>query len=1186
MGALQRETWRRHAAHYGERLAAIAADQWAGRDDQATAEFDALWPQIDLAHRRILSVDGLDDGELAYRYFALVDEGARRRRPTRDRGRGAGAALRYAKAKAPALHASILCTMGVQAQESSSLPRARALLRSAVRILRHAERASPGTAADPHRQACTQMLAMALRRLGDVEHDNGDHAAAESLVSQSLAIALRIRDDIEVALCLNDLAAIVAAMGRHADALRHYEQAAGVAMRLEQPAATERALGNMADVLCELGRLPEARRAVETALDLARRLGDQPEQARRLHSLAAIDLQDGDPGTALTHARSALEIAERLGDRQAEALASHLIGSIHRQAGREPEAVVAYEWAARVNEAAGRGHLSQQSQNQAEAVRARQRLTDTMDRIGAAQAESDQDRALDQLSTLADELRTAKDPILLSMCLFHLGKLRLERKEPEAALTAHTEALQGDNKSLLVVLHLRNKALALRAMGALVPAVLAEQQVVAHCARTAEHDPHLAFALARLGGLARQLCSYHAARKAYEQALGLFGAIDPDNARLVTEELATMSSEYKEYLESIGLDPQRTWPYHEAGLRRILTRVAQADDAQLTITFNDGRTTHGSPATIAHGVIPLLTLTTAEGQLLVPLERVVTVVLVDWTGHRTEMTPQAAPPPEPEPSAPAVSSDRAEQLYETGTSHAEKGRYEQAILAFDEAVALCRTVGTQQRNLATTLVALGMALTRMGRWERALVAVRESLSTFGSLVAADPPSHLPEQAEAFLLLGVCLWELGRHEESLSATEEAIGILRRVPDEQPGRNPQLARALDNHAAILARTGRPAEATPLATEAVDLLRAVVTTDPRYTDALCHALDDLAVSLAGTGDWPPALTAIEESVTARRALHRADPVTHGPPLAESLDLCASILGSAGRCQEATTPAEEAVRLYRGLTFANQMYDPRLAGALANLGTVYAALGRTEESVVTFEQSLRLLRPAAHQDPAAHGAGLAQLLGNVGSTYADGRRWPEALAALEEAEQMSQGLATAGLLPPPTVAGVRVFLTTATAVLTSPAADGTTLTRVGRLHAGLRERLASRPVTGHEKELGMFLHHLSAKLGMAGMDEDAVAAGQEGIVLQRNLARTDEFSRLVLAGSLTNLSASLTKLGRWAEAEEAAAESVEIYEEMSSKWPADHPGPANAVANLNVIRFLLATPRTQDDGGSAGNG
>ncbi|NJP35843.1 tetratricopeptide repeat protein [Micromonospora thermarum] len=1168
MASLQHEAWRRHAAHYAEQIAAILRDQHNGRDEEAVAAFDAAWLQIRLAHQRVLDVAGLDDGALAYTYFTAGMEMRRRRRPTHERGLGGWAALRYARARGPLLHAEVLMAMAVQAQDASRLPRARALLHAAARRLRATE-ASPDPA---ERQIATRMLGHALRHIGDVEHDSGNYAVAESTVSESLAIAMRTGDDEAIGLCLNSLALAVNAMGRYEDAVRHHEQALNVALRRGSTPDAERALGNLADALRLAGRLPEAANAAQAGLDLARQLGDRPEEIRRLQSLAAIALAADDLDAALRHTDEGRAAAEQVGDRFGQAVALNMLGIIHERHGRHAEALAAYENAAAISAASGRERLNEIARTNADVLRERLRRTERAEyvtaRVTAAEAArraGDIDGAQVDLTRLAEELR-GTDDVLLSLCLLPLGRLLCAAGRPEEALAAHNEALTVDRESPLIAGHLNGRAQAMHDLGNLLGELIANEQVVQYRQHVAPDETDLGLALARLARGARQVRSYHAARAAYRQSLDLLREADSDRAAAVAADMSTLDADRDEYLATLTAAPP---PYDDAAVRRMLAQVSGlAEGATVTVTLHDGVTISGLPDHTSAGVVPVLTLAAGGQRVLVPLERVVSVDVVDGNGARWAVLPDDTMPsraataagPADRSAIGVVDVDGGARLLTLAVRHTAEGRHEPALAYTDEALELYRT-GTARdpRRLAAAYGLQGQILAKIGRWAEALAATRKSILLLRGPAGRAPDDHEPALAQAMLHVAVCLWELGRRDESLSATEEALPVVRRLADADADEyRGLLAHALDNHAAILTRIGRAAEALPAATEAVDLFRQLVQLDPLiHRPALCHALDNLGLTRAGIGDWTSALAAFDESVSLRR--EAADDAG----LAETLDLRGATCVQAGRPAEARSSLEQSVACLRRIEPTQpERHGPRLAGALNNLGTVLIRLGDDTQALTAFAEGVERLRRHTQTDPLGHSNVLAQLLTNFGSCAARLGRWRQAMAAALDAARIRDQVAVAGLASHVSTDEILTALDSVTTVLVNRD-DGETLTQAVEIHERLRPHFGAEC----DRALAMFLQHLGMRLGMAARAEEAVAVIREGIAVQRRVARDDPFFRLVLAGSYSNLAASLGQLNRWPEALEPATEGVALQRQIATHTI----GLAEALVNLGTVLLQL---------------
>ncbi|HEY0166075.1 MAG TPA: tetratricopeptide repeat protein [Jatrophihabitans sp.] len=119
------------------------------------------------------------------------------------------------------------------------------------------------------------------------------------------------------------------------------------------------------------------------------------------------------------------------------------------------------------------------------------------------------------------------------------------------------------------------------------------------------------------------------------------------------------------------------------------------------------------------------------------------------------------------------------------------GRYELALAAAEEAVALYRELAAQLPNahlsgLAGALNNLGGRLSRLGQYELALAAAEEAVTLRRRLVEQRPDAYLPGLAGALANVGSRLDNLGRYELALAAAEEAVTLYRGLAGHRPRR----------------------------------------------------------------------------------------------------------------------------------------------------------------------------------------------------------------------------------------------------------------------------------------------------------------------------------------------------------------------------------------------------------------
>ena len=253
-------------------------------------------------------------------------------------------------------------------------------------------------------------------------------------------------------------------------------------------------------------------------------------------------------------------------------------------------------------------------------------------------------------------------------------------------------------------------------------------------------------------------------------------------------------------------------------------------------------------------------------------------------------------------------------------------------------------------------------------------------------LAGELPDDRFRSQRARLLgnLGVRFSALGRLEEALGATEEALRLYRQLAEARPDAFlPDLTISLSNLGNRLSALGRLEEALAATEEAVRLDRQLTKARPdAFLSYLASSLSNLASDLSALGRREEALGASEEAVRIRRQLAEARPDAFLPDLATSLNNLGVRFSALGRLEEALAATEEAVRIRRRLAGARpEAFLPDLATSLNNLGLSLRALGRREEALVATQEAVRLCRQLAEARPEAFLPDLARSLGARGA-------------------------------------------------------------------------------------------------------------------------------------------------------------------------------------------------------------
>ncbi len=177
----------------------------------------------------------------------------------------------------------------------------------------------------------TKVRARALFAAGVLASEQGNHAAAETLVGESLDIARQLGDKQGVAVSINALAVLSRDRGDLRSAHSLFEESQVVWRELGDQQAVARSLSNLANIVALEGDAARARVLYAEALAIFRGLGDRSGVAWSLNHQGDVARDQGDSAGAQTLYEQGLAIFRELGDRWGVAGTLADLGNLARE---------------------------------------------------------------------------------------------------------------------------------------------------------------------------------------------------------------------------------------------------------------------------------------------------------------------------------------------------------------------------------------------------------------------------------------------------------------------------------------------------------------------------------------------------------------------------------------------------------------------------------------------------------------------------------------------------------------------------------------------------------------------------------------------------------------------------------------------------------------------------------------
>ena len=293
------------------------------------------------------------------------------------------------------------------------------------------------------------------------------------------------------------------------------------------------------------------------------------------------------------------------------------------------------------------------------------------------------------------------------------------------------------------------------------------------------------------------------------------------------------------------------------------------------------------------------------------------------------------------------------------------GRTNGAMTAASGAVQLCyEDQALQGVQLSKALHVQALILDAIGRRSEAKVVAREMVSILGALGDDKPHlKHFLSLAQASL--SDLLLDMEEYDEALAVVQDAIKSARTLIGVVDSRG-ALSIALLIKARILAARRENGTAYVAAVQAVRHLRDLRAERPVYATFLAHALVLSSRYLQTAGFQGEARKHAEEAVELHRALHTSAPLAFAPHYAEAVgqlvqlrmaygDGSSSSSSSAAGEGELFDMAQHAAGLFREASIRD---SEALASVLLVIASELCSAGRAQEATAPAEEAVLILR------------------------------------------------------------------------------------------------------------------------------------------------------------------------------------------------------------------------------------
>lgn len=307
----------------------------------------------------------------------------------------------------------------------------------------------------------------------------------------------------------------------------------------------------------------------------------------------------------------------------------------------------------------------------------------------------------------------------------------------------------------------------------------------------------------------------------------------------------------------------------------------------------------------------------------------------------------------------------------------------ESLKAMQEGIELQQTLPSAQlsdSHLASSRLNLGLVLQSMGRYQEALRWTQEAVDLYHELANDRPDAFTPQLARGLGNLGSIFAMLERGKEALSCTQQATVLFGKLATERPGSFiASYARNLSRFGLLTAEAEDVSDGLEFCEEAVRIFHELRKTQTDlFALDLARSLSNLAIA-RNFGDLDPCKTEqiFRRALRLLRRIGRKHPQTCHEDLTAVLHNLAVVLSRQGREETAARLAREGVALYRRLAAEDPaLYSPYLAASLLRWCKRLEKLGRFGQARSACSECVDLYRGLSQQDPKAYGLVFAAAL------------------------------------------------------------------------------------------------------------------------------------------------------------------------------------------------------------------